>query len=265
MVQSLIEGFGGLCSLQKGSKSQYHIRLLTRWFWTQYSRCCICIVKPRQLNADLKARLLPSITFRILQIFSLFHRSSSQQLQRHHHTMATPRASRSPSPVTSNALQLTPDFDLPTATLEFKEFSFEGEDGFLRRENVSDGHRKAFEAYLYEKYHVSTLYYAESFLFLGCEETKLPPEDERPDTIADLIAIWRQPEHVPATYQFGYRGQVPPVDTDPEILALIKPLEWLPDKAVEYLADSVFPTCEAISVLCNELVIDLPEMSDDEF
>ncbi|KAJ4253756.1 hypothetical protein NW762_010150 [Fusarium torreyae] len=57
----------------------------------------------------------------------------------------------------------------------------------------------------------------------------------------------------------------PPVDTDPKILALIKPWEELPSKVIEYLAVSVFPTYQAIFVLCNELVIELPEMSDDLF
>ncbi|KAM0544498.1 hypothetical protein ACHAPJ_011792 [Fusarium lateritium] len=140
--------------------------------------------------------------------------------------MTTPQASRSPNTVVSNTLELTPDFDLPTAALEFKRFSFE-----------------AFEAYLLEKYHVSALNYSERFLYLGCEEDELPPQEERPQTIADLIAIWRLAERLPTTYQSGYRGQGPPVDTDPEVPALIKPLEELPNKVIEYLAGSVFPTC----------------------
>ncbi|KAF4960075.1 hypothetical protein FSARC_10570, partial [Fusarium sarcochroum] len=68
-----------------------------------------------------------------------------------------------------------------------------------------------------------------------------------------------------AGFNKEYRGHGPPVDTGPEVLALIKPLEGLPNKVVEYLADSAFPNCEAISVLCNALVIQLPEISDDEF
>ncbi|KAJ4265377.1 hypothetical protein NW762_004665 [Fusarium torreyae] len=156
------------------------------------------------------------------------------------------------------------NYHLPTAALEFKEFSFWGEDGSLSRNNVSSDQREALENYLFETYQVVVCFYSDPFLVLGCEGD-LPPEDERPFTIAGLVAIWRDSDNVIISRYLGSLGQGPLINIDTEILELIQPGKFIPDKAALYLAEYIFPTCEAIAKIWSDLIIELPKMSDDKF
>jgi hypothetical protein len=79
----------------------------------------------------------------------------------------------------------TAQYDLPTAALEFEEFSFWGDDGSLHTSNLLREHLEALHSYLIRNYNASELLYCEPCLAIGC----IPAEDGRPFSVAGLIDL----------------------------------------------------------------------------
>jgi hypothetical protein len=100
---------------------------------------------------------------------------------------ATPGLSHAKSMTFPQSKNETPtaQYDLPTAALEFEEFSFCGDDGSLHTSNVSREHLQALHSYLIRNYDASELLYCEPFLVIGY----IPAEDERPFSVAGLIDL----------------------------------------------------------------------------
>ena len=169
-------------------------------------------------------------------------------------SMVFPRSTETP----------TAQYDLPTAALEFEEFSFWGNDRSLSLSNVSAEHRKALHAYLSRKYGAIDFRYCEPFLVIGCEGGP-PSEDERPFSVAGLVSIWRNADDMYFRGRIGYGGEGDPIEIDSGMLAKIVPLEIPPREVVLYLADYVFPDCEALTILWDMLVVELPKASKEAF
>ena len=174
---------------------------------------------------------------------------------------------RTPSMIFPQSQPKSPaaQYHLPTSALEFEEFSFWANDGSIVFANVTEGQRVALQTYLEEHYGALDFFYHEPFFVIGCEEDRLPPEDERPFTVAGLIAIWRKLGDMNFCCLIGYFAAGPPIKIDPEILAQISPREIFPDEVVLYMADFAFPDCYAVTILWETLVIELPQMSWEVF
>lgn len=135
---------------------------------------------------------------------------SAYTLGKHHTVQCTPvrkrRAKISLSPVKTpriiNTATRRASFDansstnqpcqtssyLPTAALEFEEFSFIGPDGELTTKHLTRQQDQAVRDYLVEMYNASDIWYAFPFLIVECEDP--PREEERPFTICGALALW---------------------------------------------------------------------------
>ncbi|KPM40783.1 hypothetical protein AK830_g5796 [Neonectria ditissima] len=160
---------------------------------------------------------------------------------------------------------LKPKYDELASSLDFEEFSFIGADESLEMINVSNENRQLLKEYLRRYLGVCRVDYRLPFVVLSCEELDAPSDAQRPMVIAGLIAIWRtlgHPGHlgIPDEQAWG-----PSVRIDRELLDLVKVGECIPQQVTLYLADHVFPTSNAITLLWDTLIIELPDMSEDEF
>ncbi|KAK7420223.1 hypothetical protein QQX98_002878 [Neonectria punicea] len=174
---------------------------------------------------------------------------------------ASPGLATVPEPK-PNALKTK--YDELTSSLEFEDFSFMGADGSLEMYHVSGENRELLHEYLGETYDVCMVDYQVPLLVLSCEKLDTPVV-QRPFIIAGLVAIWKTLEY-PHPLDFpGEHAWGPAVRVDPKILELVNFREDIPDKVILYLADHIFPTCDAITVLWDCLVIELPRVSNDEF
>jgi hypothetical protein len=155
----------------------------------------------------------------------------------------------------------TAQYDLPTAALEFEEFSFWGDDGSLHLSNVSKEHLEALQGYLVRNYGASEFLYCEPFLVIGCEGD-IPAEDERPFSVAGLISIWRNANDMNFTGHIGRCGEGDEIEIHAEMLERLVPREIPSQEVIQYLADYVFKDCEALTVLWETLVVELPKVDE---
>ncbi|EON98243.1 hypothetical protein UCRPA7_6215 [Phaeoacremonium minimum UCRPA7] len=158
---------------------------------------------------------------------------------------------------------LPSDPDIPTAALDFEEFSFIGADGDMRWKNVGD-YKKIFLEYLAENFGCSAVDYSMPFIVLEFHGDP-PPEDQRPFTIAGAIAVWRSINDPPFIPFLGEHGQAEEITLDDSICDMMQTRKMPPDEVILYLANHIFTDCEAISLLWNTLVIELPEMETKDY
>ena len=158
------------------------------------------------------------------------------------------------------------ELDLPTAALNFKEFSFRGNDGNLGRYNVSVEHLHALQLHLMENYNAVQFQYSEPFIILGCKGG-VPAEHLRPFSIAGLIAIWMANEEFqPLGFVIGDRGRSEVVPAVPsELLQQLQRRKMPGREAIIYLANNVFKDCIAITLHWNSLVIELPRTEQSKY
>ncbi|KEZ43283.1 hypothetical protein SAPIO_CDS4724 [Scedosporium apiospermum] len=109
--------------------------------------------------------------------------------------------------------------------LEFEEFSCMGADGSIRLRNISEDDRRALDIYLSGHFNVAIVDYSE-----------------------------------PRVGSWGV-AQI----EDPAIVEALKERTIPPDDVILFLADHVFPDCEALSFMWKALVVELPKTSDEEF
>ncbi|VUC20818.1 unnamed protein product [Clonostachys rosea] len=165
-----------------------------------------------------------------------------------------------------------------TAALEFEEFSFTGPNGSISSKHVQHEHVVAFGHYLLENYDAQVQDTLGMFLALYCGED-MPPEGERPFSIAGYITIWKTLADLDDGYDFwpcfgedGCAPAEPPsfpgallyLELDSSILSQNEG-GGISNQLLLQLADKVFKDCEAISVLGDKLVIELPEVSHKDF
>jgi hypothetical protein len=176
---------------------------------------------------------------------------------------ATPSLSHSKSMTFPQSKNETPtaQYDLPTASLEFEEFSFWGDDGSLHTSNVSKEHLKALHGYLIRNYGASQFLYCEPFLVIGCEGD-IPAEDKRPFSVAGLISIWRNADDMKFTGHIGHCGEGDEIEIHPDMLERLVPREIPSQEVILYLADYVFKDCEALTILWETLVVELPKVDE---
>ncbi|KAK7414266.1 hypothetical protein QQX98_006863 [Neonectria punicea] len=160
---------------------------------------------------------------------------------------------------------LEPQYDPSGSTLQFAEFSFWADDGSIEYGNVSCEHRQALERYLAKHYGAYDFFYLGPFFVLGCEKDCLPPEDKRPFTVAGLITIWRVEDDMWFLPIAGHHASGPSVQVDAEILAEITWGDNIPDEVILHLANNVFPDCIALTLLWRDLIVELPETSEEDY
>ncbi len=114
---------------------------------------------------------------------------------------------------------------------------------------------------LVEHYGARDLFYQEPFLLIGCQADLLPLEEERPFTVAGLVAVWRDLEEPTFSWLVDSFGGGPEIEVDPEVMAEICPPAYIPNEVILYLADHIFPDCEAITTLWSAVIVELPLMS----
>ncbi|EPE06834.1 hypothetical protein F503_03261 [Ophiostoma piceae UAMH 11346] len=148
-----------------------------------------------------------------------------------------------------------------TDPLIFKDISFLGESGFPDTTHVTRAELKLFHDFLGEAFDSVAVSYYGTFIEIECIE--LPAADQRPFSIGGFIALWATPgseQFLPilgdtangpnCELEETYRGQNFR-DTIPTV------------SAVEYLANNIFPDCEALSFIDRELVVEMPETAED--
>ena len=128
--------------------------------------------------------------------------------------------------------------------------------------NVSD--KQVLHAYLGEHYNAYLVDYLEPFIVIFCDGGP-PPENMRPFSIAGMIAVWKEPEYMSFEGRFGSCANGEPVEIDPEILGQIRVRQMLPEEVILYLASYVFKDCEALTLLWETLVVELPKTSREDF
>ena len=179
---------------------------------------------------------------------------------------ATPSLSHAKSMTFPQSKNETPtaQYDLPTAALEFEEFSFWGDDGSLHLSNVSKEHLEALHSYLVRNYGASEFLYCEPFLVIGCKGD-IPAEDERPFSVAGLISIWRNADDMNFTGHIGRCGEGEEIEIHAEMLDRLVPREIPSQEVILYLADHVFKDCEALTILWETLIVELPKVDEKTF
>ncbi|MCJ1236841.1 hypothetical protein MMC14_004823 [Varicellaria rhodocarpa] len=161
---------------------------------------------------------------------------------------------------------LQPRIDLPTAALNFEEFSFRGEKSNVQMRNVSKIQHKALQLYLNQQYNAIDFPYSEPFFVIGCEGGA-PAKDKRPFSIAGMISIWihTEPMHMLGVV-VGDRGQIDIRATfPPELLKHLRPRHVPGKDALLYLADNFFKDSIAITRLLNSLIVELPLVERSEY
>jgi hypothetical protein len=159
--------------------------------------------------------------------------------------------------------QHAPVSTAPTTALQFEEFSYWDSDGFMTCQDIPEKHHRDLRAYLFEHYGAVDILEVLPFLVIGCKDGP-PQEDSRPFSIAGAIAIWRDAHDMSFKPVVGDSGQADNIEIDQVFLDKINPLQVPPREVILYLVNDIFPTCEAISVLWETLVVELPTVNDAE-
>ena len=111
--------------------------------------------------------------------------------------------------------------DNSTEALKFREFSFWNSDGRLAKTSLS----KLF--YLGEHYGVTAMIVSLPFVVLECEPD-LPPDDQRPFSVAGAISVWVKPDHFNAYNALvGERGRGPRITLLEDLAKYLKQMKLL--------------------------------------
>jgi hypothetical protein len=156
-------------------------------------------------------------------------------------------------------------YDIGTAALNFREFSFWNEDGDMLNENISDVHREAFHRYLMEHYGVTAVTISLPFLYLECYPSA-PPENERPFSVAGAISVWIEPgQRIDFCISVGERGEGERVKVAEELKDDLHQMRNPQEETLLSLAQSHFRNAVAISFIWDAVVVELPKMDHLQF
>jgi hypothetical protein len=157
------------------------------------------------------------------------------------------------------------EFDNSTAALNFKEFSFWNSDGRLATTSLSKEHRQALLSYLGEHYGVIAMIVSLPFLVLECEPD-LPPEDQRPFSVAGAISVWVKPDYFNVyTVLVGEKGRGPRITVSEDLAKDLKQMKSPKQETLLALAQIYFQDAIAISYIWDSVVVELPLMDVDLF
>ena len=160
---------------------------------------------------------------------------------------------------------LNAEYDIGTAALNFREFSFWSEDGGMARKYISDVHEKALHRYLTKNYNVAVMTIALPFLYLECDPSA-PPENQRPFSIAGAICVWLEPdEWIDFCIIVGERGEGKPLKVAEGLKDDLRQRRKPQEETLLSLARLHFPTANAISFLWDAVVVELPKMDLSQY
>ncbi|KAI1824655.1 hypothetical protein F4861DRAFT_248504 [Xylaria intraflava] len=95
----------------------------------------------------------------------------------------------------------------------------------------------------------------------GCDGV-IPPEDQRPFSVAGCIAIWKSADKMGVFTHSSVSGvRQKKVHIGQEMLRKMTWGEMPPDDVIHFLANHVSTGCEALSLLWDNLVLELAETS----
>ncbi|CAF3529020.1 unnamed protein product [Fusarium graminearum] len=134
------------------------------------------------------------------------------------------------------------------ASLEFEEFDYWDRCGCLTGHDVTNDQRHALLEVLRKNYKTTELLEAFPFLIIGCQGDP-PDEDKRPFSVAGAISIWRDARNSDMKHIVGDIGQGDVIEVEDNLILQMDFLE---------------PECEAICVLWDQLVVELPLVSQEE-
>jgi len=160
---------------------------------------------------------------------------------------------------------LNVEYDIGTAALNFREFSFWNEDGNMQDGHISDVHRKAFRRYLVDHYDVAVMTIALPFLYLECDPSA-PPENERPFSVAGAICVWLEPgEWIDFCISVGDRGEGERIKVAEDLKDDLHLMRNPQKETLLSLAQSHFRDAIAISFVWGAIVVELPKMDRSRY
>ena len=148
-----------------------------------------------------------------------------------------------------------------TDPLIFKNINFLGQSGFPDTKNVTTTELQLFHDFLGEAFDSVAVSYYGTFIEIECIEP--PAADQRPFSIGGFIALWATPGSEQFLPILGDAGNGPNCELE-ETFRHENYRDTIPTvSAVEYLANDIFPDCEALSFIDRELVVEMPETDED--
>jgi hypothetical protein len=148
-----------------------------------------------------------------------------------------------------------------TAALNFEEFSFWGEDGSVRLRNLSDEQRNALLNYLGSHYGVTAMTVSLPFLILECEPD-IPPEDQRPFSVAGAISVWVKPGEFRGfeAAMIGESGNGDRLTISENLANDLQTRKMPREDTLLKLVPTHFKDAIAISFIWDAVVVELPRM-----
>ncbi len=157
------------------------------------------------------------------------------------------------------------EYDHSTAALNFQEFSFWGRDKVHKAINLSNEHRDALFKYLAEHFGAVAIEISLPFLIIECAPN-LPPESERPFSVAGAISIWAKPGDFKLSFSLiGERGRGPRLTLSEKLATDLHQMESPDPETLLALARAHFEDAIAISYLWDRVLVELPTQSNKQF
>ncbi|KAM0362293.1 hypothetical protein HYE67_005827 [Fusarium culmorum] len=160
---------------------------------------------------------------------------------------------------------ITPIHRSPSDTsLEFEEFDYWDRYGCLTGHDVTNDQHRALLEVLRKNYKTTELLETFPFLIIGCQGSP-PDEDKRPFSVARAIAIWRDARNSDMKHIVGDIGQGDDIEVEDDLILQMDFLEVRgSSKNIILQLANLWPECEAICVLWDQLVVELPFVSQEE-
>jgi hypothetical protein len=176
-----------------------------------------------------------------------------------------PNPQRFSEVLAKNPSMLNAKYDIGTAALNFREFSFWNEDGHMLDENISDVHREALHRYLMVHYGVTAITISLPFLYLECYPSA-PPENERPFSVAGAISVWIESgQQIDFCISVGERGEGERIKIAEDLKDDLHQMRNPQEETLLSLARSHFRTAIAISFIWDAVVVELPKVDHLQF
>lgn len=134
----------------------------------------------------------------------------------------------------------------------------------LRSGNASIEQNAAARRYLHREFGVVDFYVCEPWAVLGCSPSV--PEGRLPQSIGGLISIWRRADDMEFWPVIGQWGQIDEDrEVDPSLLVGFERGRIPPNEAIARIATHLFTDCEAITLIVDCLIVELPATEQSIF
>ncbi|KAG8360666.1 hypothetical protein FVEN_g1411 [Fusarium venenatum] len=147
-------------------------------------------------------------------------------------------------------------------SLEFEEFDFSDSVDASAGKEVSDDHYNALMEVLQKYYKATDVIESSLFLVIRCQDGP-PDEDKRPSSVAGAIAIWTDATNFGDMPFVVNLEQGDPIEVEDDFADQMLYRKCPSEEVILYLAN-LWPGCEAIYELGNQLVVELPLVSLEE-